>query len=265
MTPDIVDTNVWLGRWPFRRLAAENAAAVAKKLTAAGVKQAWAGSFEGLFHRDIAAANQQLASECRAVAGELLLPFGTVNLSLPDWQDDLRRCHKVHGMPGIRLAPGYHGYALDHRSLPELLREAAERRLVVELLVSLEDTRTQHPLARVQPVDLAPLADVIRPISGLRLVLLGAFHAPKRDIIERVANAGEVYFEIATLEGTGGVARLVEWVTIDRIVFGSAAPFFYFQSARLKLQESELAGQQIEQICHANARRIIAYVVGGEG
>lgn len=259
MTPDIVDTNVWLGRWPFRSLAADNATVLVKKLAAAGVKQAWAGSFEGLFQRDIAAVNERLAAECRAEGDGLLSPFGTVNPRLPDWQDDVRRCHELHRMPGIRLAPAYHGYPLDDPSLPELLREAAERGLVVELLVSLEDTRTQHPLARVQPVDLSPLAEIIRPLKGLRLVLLGAFHAAKRDIIERVATAGDVYFEIATLEGTGGATRLVEWVTIDRILFGSAAPFFYFQSARLKLQESELAGQQIEQICFSNAQRLLTF------
>lgn len=258
MTLDIVDTNVWLGRWPFRHLPADDAASLAPKLVAAGVKQAWAGSFEGLFQRDLAAANDRLAAQCGAVAGGLLAPFGTVNPRLPDWQDDLRRCHEAHGMRGIRLAPGYHGYALDDDSLPALLREAAERRLLVELLASLEDTRTQHPLARVPPVDLAPLAEVIRPIKDLRLICLGAFHAANRAAIEQAVAAGEVYFEIATLEGAGGVAKLVEWVTADRILFGSAAPFFYFQAARLKLQEAELAGQQIEQICHANVRRIMA-------
>lgn len=257
MTPEIIDTNVWLGRWPFRSLAAENAADLVNKLSAAGVKQAWVGSFAGLFQRDVAGVNERLAAECRAAGDELLLPFGTVNLRLPDWRDDLRRCHETHGMPGVRLAPAYHGYTLNDRSLPELLREAAQRRLVVELLVSLEDTRTQHPLARVSPVELLSLAEVIRPITGLRLVVLGAFHAGKRDTIERLATAGEVYFEIATLEGAGGVARLLDWLMIDRILFGSAAPFFYFQSARLKLQESELAGQQIERICSANARHLV--------
>lgn len=258
MTSDIVDTNVWLGRWPFRHLAAEDADSLARQLAAAGVKQAWAGSFEGLFHRDVAAVNERLAADCRATGDALLLPFGTVNLRLPDWQDDLRRCHEAHGMRGIRLAPAYHGYGLDDRSLPALLHEAAQRRLVVELLLSLEDARTQHPLARVRPVDLSPLAEVVRPIEGLRLVCLGAFHAANRPAIERAAAAGEVYFEIATLEGTGGVVRLIEWVTIDRVLFGSAAGFFYFQAARLKLQEAELAGKQIEQICFGNAWRVMS-------
>lgn len=159
-------------------------------------------------------------------------------------------------MPGIRLTPGYHGYSLDEPEAAELLVEAARRGLIVELVISLEDQRTQHPVHRVASVDAAPLVELIRRMPELRLVLLGAPGVLKPDLIERLAEAGQVYFEIATLEGVGGVTKLIERVTVDRVLFGSASPFFYFESARLKLQESELAGEQLARIGSANARRL---------
>jgi predicted TIM-barrel fold metal-dependent hydrolase len=250
---DIVDVYVWLSRWPFRRLPGDDTRQLVERLKAGGVKTAWAGSFDGLFHRDVAAVNERLAAECREFGAGLLLPFGCVNPKLPDWEDDLRRCHEAHAMPGVRLAPAYHGYSLGDPALAKLLPEAARRRLLVELVVSLEDQRTQTTLGRVPQLDLSPLAELIKATPGLRLVLLGAFHGgAKQDVIERLAACGEVYFEIATLEGAGGISRLIEWVTIDRILFGSSSPFFYFDSARLKLQESELAGRPLEQICSLN-------------
>jgi predicted TIM-barrel fold metal-dependent hydrolase len=258
MTTGIIDSNVWFGHWPFRRLPGDEPADLLRRLQGAGVRQAWIGSLDGLFHRDIGAVNDRLVADCRAVGdGNCCLPFGTVNPKLPDWEDDLRRCHEVHQMPGIRLAPAYHGYSLDDPSFASLVRRAAEQRLIIELLVSLEDQRTQHSRGRVPLLDVTPLIDLVKQASGLQLVLLGAFHASKRDVVERLAAAGEVYFEIATLEGMGGLSRLVDWVTVDRILFGSAAPFFYIDSAVLKLQESELAGRQLEQICFANAERLI--------
>lgn len=256
MTPSIVDTNVWLSRWPFRRLPNDEPQALAEMLRRHGVVEAWAGSFDGLLHRDIAAVNERLAKQCRETAADLLIPFGTVNPRSPDWQEDLRRCHEEHQMPGIRLAPGHHGYGLDEPEAAELLAEAGRRGLIVELLVSLEDQRTQHPLHRVALVDLAPLVELVRRMSELRLVLLGAPGALKPDLIERLAATGKVYFEIATLESVGGVTKLIERVTVDRVLFGSASPFFYFESARLKLQESELAGEQLVRIGVANARRL---------
>lgn len=256
MTLPIVDTNVWLSRWPFRRLPHDEPQALAEMLRRHGVVEAWVGSFDGLLHRDIAAVNERLANGCRETAADLLIPFGTVNPRLPDWQEDLRRCHEQHQMPGIRLTPGYHGYGLDVPEAAELLAEASRRGLIVELVIALEDQRTQHPLHRAALVDAAPLAELVRRMPELRLVLLGAPGVLKPDLIERLAAAGQVYFEIATLEGVGGVAKLIDRVTLDRVLFGSAAPFFYFESARLKLQESELAGEQLARIGAANARRL---------
>lgn len=256
MTPPIVDSNVWLSHWAIRRLPHDDIESLATMLRRHGVVEAWAGSFDGLLHRDIAAVNGRLANECRKAGADLFVPFGAVNPKLPDWQEDLRRCHEEHRMPGIRLTPGYHGYPLDEPEALALLAEAAKRRLIVQLLVSLEDQRTQHPLLRAAPVDVTPLIEFVRRTPGLRLVLLGAPGVLKPDLMERLASAGQVYFEIATLEGIGGAEKLIERVTLDRVLFGSASPLFYFDSARLKLQESELAGEHLNRICNANARRL---------
>src|SRR5262249_4876470 len=42
----LIDVNVNLGRWPLRRVPADEAAALVRKLRAAEVTEAWAGSFD---------------------------------------------------------------------------------------------------------------------------------------------------------------------------------------------------------------------------
>jgi predicted TIM-barrel fold metal-dependent hydrolase len=230
---DAVDVNVHLSRWPFRRLPLDQTPALVRQLRSLGVKQAWAGSFDALLHRDVAAVNARLAEECREHGDGMLIPFGTVSPKLPDWEEDLRRCRDVHHMPGVRLYPNYHGYKLDDPLFARLLELVVNARLLVQIAVSMEDERTQHPLVRVSPVDCAPM-------------------------VELLARTPQVSFDIATLETAGGVATLLGHVPAERIVFGTHAPYNYPEAAVLKMTESALDTDVARKISSGNASRLLA-------
>ena len=128
--PPIIDVNVNLSRWPFRRLPRDETASLVAKLRAHGVAEAWAGSFDGLLPQGPGRRQRPPGRGVpRGRQGVRLVPFGSVNPLLPDWEEDLRRCAEEHRMPGIRLHPNYHGYTLDHPAFARLLGLAAERRL----------------------------------------------------------------------------------------------------------------------------------------
>ena len=256
-TGRIIDVNVHLSRWPTRRFPLDETASLVAKLRQQGVAEAWAGSFDGLFHKDLASVNARLAGECREAKGVRLVPFGSVNPLLPDWEDDLRRCADEHRMPGIRLHPNYHGYALDHPEFARLLGLVAARRLVVSLALVMEDVRMMHPLLRVPPVDPAPLAALIERTPGLRLALLNVPGTLRGEALEKLLGAGEVYVDISMIEGVGGVANLLEGIPPGRVLFGSHAPFFYFEAALLKLKESTLTEPQVRAVREENARRLL--------
>ncbi len=254
----LIDVNTYLSRWPLRHLPGEDTAELVSRLRRHGVVQAWVGSVDGLLHRDIAGVNARLADECRRYGDGVLVPFGSVNPRLPDWQDDLRRCVEEHHMPGIRLHPNYHGYTLDDPDFAKLLRLAAERGLIVQLALIMEDERTMHPLLRVEPTSVTGLAALLKQTPGLRLVLLNSQRVLSGRTLAGLIGAGEVYVEIAMLEGVGGVGNLLAQVPVNRVLFGSFTPLFYFDSALLKLQESPLSDEQLGAIRCANAQRLFA-------
>jgi predicted TIM-barrel fold metal-dependent hydrolase len=253
----MIDVNVSLSRWPFRRLPLDEPAALVAALRRLGVTQAWAGSFDGLLHRDVAGVNRRLADDCRAHGDGLLIPFGTVNPTLPDWRDDVRRCHEEHRMPGIRLHPNYHGYGLDDPRLAALLDEAAGRALLVQVVAAMEDERTQHPLVRVPPIDPAPLAGLVAPRPALRVVLLNAALRPESDLPRRLIETGRIWVDTAMLEGISVVERFVAAVGSGRLLIGSHAPFYGPDAAPLKLQESALKEADRLAIAEGNARLLI--------
>jgi predicted TIM-barrel fold metal-dependent hydrolase len=254
----IIDVNVSLFRYPTRRVPRDDTADLVKFLTAKHVTQAWVGSFEAVLHRDLGGVNQRLVAECRVKGEGLLLPFGTVDPLLPDWEEELRRCHEMHGMRGIRLFPNYHGYALDHPQFGKLIELAGQRKLIVQIAARLEDPRTQHRLLSVDDVDLQKLKAVLGRYPSTPIVLLNALMSVPLDLPSALAEAGQVYFELATLEGVAGVERLLKSFPAERLLFGSHAPFFIWESAELKLHESALPRPMVDRIRAGNAAKLLA-------
>jgi uncharacterized protein len=255
----MIDTNVDLFQWPFRRIVGDDPASLVANLRKKGVTQAWAGSYESLLYRDMAGVNARLAAASKQHGPNFLVPFGSVSPKLPDWQEDVRRCVEVHKMPGIRLHPNYHGYTLDDPAVGELLSLAASKNLVVQIAISMEDIRTQFPLMVVRPVDPGPLVDFLKRTPKLRVELLNAgYHGgANTGHMSEITKLENVYFDFACQEGVGGLANLIAQTSPKRVVFGSHYPFFYFESSFLKVWEAHLPADQEKAVLEGNARALL--------
>jgi hypothetical protein len=73
------------------------------------------------------------------------------------------------------------------------------------------------------------------------------------------------FLEISRLEGNGALGRMIgsvqglpsARVSVDRLLFGSHAPYFPVETAILKLIESPLDARQLHAIMRGNARRLL--------
>lgn len=252
----IIDVNANLSRWPFRRTPCDELPPLIEKYRKHGVGQAWVGSLDGLFHRDMGGVNLRLAAACRQERRIELVPFGSVNPLLPDWPEDLRRCAEDHRMPGIRLHPNYHGYRLDEPAFAQVLDLAAQRHVIVQLVVRMDDVRVQHPLMRIPDVDAKPLAGLVKARPALRLVVLNGLTTIRGGELKELAATDRVWFDIATQEAVGGVATLLRSVPLSRVLFGSHLPLFSLESAVLKMQEAGLDERQRRAIEQENAQSL---------
>jgi predicted TIM-barrel fold metal-dependent hydrolase len=255
----ITDTHVYTGHWPHQKLMGDDPPKLVAELRRAGVGQAWTGSFEGLFHKDIASVNQRLAETCARVGSGMLIPFGTVNPTLPDWEDDLRRCHESFHVPGVRLHPNYHGYALDDPRFAKLLDLAAARGLIVQLVAWMESDRHLLLNPHEPEVDVKPLAKMIALLPGLRIILANCFHATAQDESIRALQKNEqVYFDLARASDADAIKQLIDTTAPERVVFGTCAPLHGIEVQASKLNQMQLPGEVRLKIGSANAAALLA-------
>jgi len=261
----IIDTNVNLFDWPFRALKYRDTKALVAKLKKHRVIEAWAGSFEALLAKDMSGVNARLAAECREHAPGFLIPFGSTNLAWPDWQEDVRRCHEVHKMPGIRIYPGYQPFDLDHPGMESLVKMISERDLVLQVVFGMEDPRVHHPIINVGPVTFAPLLRALKNAPNAKVELLHFSGSIRDEDLSHFLAQASLLIDISRLEGNGAVGRMIgsvqglpsARVPLERIAFGSHAPYFPLETAILKLIESPLDVQQLQAIMQGNARRLL--------
>jgi len=252
--PAITDTHVYVGDWPHRELGGRNAADLPALLRRNQVTQAWVGCFDGLFHKDIAAVNERLAKFCTQQSETKLLPFGTVNPMLPDWEDDLCRCHEKFRMPGIRLHPGYHGYTLDDPRFAKLLLLATERRHIVQLVARLDEAPHKWLSPRFTQVELSPLVEILPTLPELRLLIFGGNVATYDKATSTIAGMNQVYCDF---KGTVSGSKLTGRTLISRTVFASAVPLHPIASLLKQLQTERMDRVQRRAIAFETAARLI--------
>lgn len=250
----IIDTNVDLFQWPFRRLPLDRTDALLKKLRLLNIGQVWAGSFEGILQRDLTGVNQRLADTC--IKHSELIPIGSVNPELPGWKNDLRTCIETHKMPGIRLHPNYHGYTLQDSRLGQVLELAAASNLLVQIAVTMEDIRTQHPMILTADVDLAPLPQLMEKIPEAKVQILN--WRPRASMISSLAKTPGLYFDTARADATDGVSKLIRSLPPGRVMFGSHAPFLIPEAALIRVAEARLNDSELSAVLRSSAEKSLS-------
>ena len=171
-------------------------------------------------------------------------------------------------MPGIRLYPSYHNYTLQKPEVARLLQLAQKRGLIVQLAVRMEDPRVHLPVIRTPAVDVTALPELLAALPNIKVQLLNAFNATEplrgqagRRLIEQT----QVTIDFSHVEGQGGLGKLLAGdrdsgrppLPVERIVFGSHAPYFPCESAVFKLFESPLGRPELEKVMCGNAARFL--------
>ncbi len=254
----LIDVNVHVSRWPFRRLPHDRPQRLVERLRANRVRQAWACSFDAVLHSDLGAVNRRLVATCQQFDGGLLRPIGAVNLALPNWESDVDFCAAEPDILGVRLYPGIHPYSLVDGKFAELCARCAAAGLILQIVVRLEDPRTEHPRFASTTIEMDSVAEIIQQHAALKVILLNPGRDLSPAVAGRLAAVPNLFFDLGMMEQTGGVELYLKQVSVDRLLFGSHFPYHYHEAAVLKLCENPLGQYATEAIAYRNAEKLLS-------
>jgi hypothetical protein len=230
----ILDTNTWVGHWPFQRLAPATPTALMRRLRAEGIERAWTAAADAVLYPDPQQGNEVWLPRIAKVPG--LVPVAVIDPTLPNWPASLDRCVAAWGARVVKLVPSYHRLDLSDPRVDELIGTAAAGRLAVSIQFRLEDERRHHPLMKVPP----PAVDDLLALA--RRHPRRTFHVACAYLNEAVklAAAPNLVLEISSLESLDTLRAVTAQIPVAQLCFGSYTPFYYTRAAVLKLRYTEL-------------------------
>src|SRR5207247_1867390 len=153
-----------------------------------------------------------------------------------------------HKMPGVRIYPGYQPFDLKHADVPRFVKMVEERGLVLQIVFQMEDPRVHHPLIKLDHLDARPLVAVLKDAPNAKVELLHFTGNIQGTDLHALMTETSAHIDISRWESNGIVGKMIgaapsgaaARVPLDRVLFGSHAPYFPLETAILKLIESPL-------------------------
>ena len=253
----MIDVNVLLGAYPWRRVPGTSPEAVRAAMDRLGITEAWVTHLPGLFWKDPAEGNEWLVRTCAATPG--FRPVPAVHPGLPGWDRDLERA-RAAGAPAVRCDPGCFGLAPTGPEMRRLVEAAGSLGMPLQTAVRLEDGRGRHPNDVSPELPAAAVRTWLRWHPETRLVVLQA----DRSFIEEVhfgstpEEAVRVWWDIAWLWGPpeDQLQLLLASIGVGRFLFGSGQPLRLPETPVARLDLLSLAPEDRRAIERENALRL---------
>lgn len=253
----MIDSNAYVGEWPFRRLPYSQPENLLRKMDALGIEQAVISRLENVFFKDLLVGNRELHAIAQAHADRFITAY-TINPAYPGWDEDLQICIDEFGARNLRLHPNYHQYELLGQENLRLLEIAQAHGLLVLIAIGLEDVRHHHRLVRVPDVAAGDIAQTVNAFPQVRFLVAGGRFGEVTSIWRSVDKRDNLYVENSRVQGPiHDVAKLCDSIGPEHVLFGSNSPLHYHESAKLSIEtESQIEDAIKQKLLHDNAARL---------
>jgi|GEM_PF-363349 len=250
----IFDVNAFIGRWPYWPIEATTGAELCSLLSEWDIQQAAVCSTRSLFV-NWEDGNIETESET-ASCGGALVPMACLGprelshkFSNEPYDFD---AYAARGFLGVRLYPQHHSYhPLYEACIEPILEDAARRGWPVMLPLRVVMNWG------VPMLDVGVMAAVIERHPKVNWILAGINYLFELQMaISMMRRFERVHLETSCIMGFEAIAKIVQQVGSERLLFGSGSPLQNGAAVVAKIAHANISETAREAIFHSNAQRL---------
>ncbi len=229
-----IDSNTYLGHWPFAPLPSYTAGKFASHLTDHGIQQALVSPLNAVFLPDPMPANRKMFTAVKPTPA--LIPVPIINPTLGTWQDQIDECLHLAPIRAVKILPNYHNYRLTHRQFEPFMETLATNKLKLILNVRLNDERTQYFALNLKGVPQTDIAKFLKHYPTSHPLLTGIFRPELKQLASQCENFSA---DISFCEWRNTLVDLLTVLPPQRLLLGTCSPLL---STRGQVDKLNLAG-----------------------
>jgi predicted TIM-barrel fold metal-dependent hydrolase len=247
----LIDSNAYLGPWPFAPIAVRTAPQLSAHLAAHGIRRALVSHLGAVFLPDPMPANRELFAAVRRTPS--LVPVPIINPALANWREQLAICQAaVPGLTAVKILPNYHNYKLRASRLTDFMGALSEAKLKLVLNVRLEDERHKYFALRIKGVPVADVAAFLKRFPKHHVLLTGIYKPELEKLVPEHTNFSA---DIAFCEWYTTLVSLLEKISARRLLLGTCTPLLSTRGEVAKLNFAKIPASAKTLIGSTNARR----------
>src|SRR5690625_422148 len=257
----LIDSNAYIGHWPFRRFNSNTLEALLKLMDEFGVAFSLVSNLHGVFYKNTQHSNEELYDLIRSkmVYRDRFIPIAVLNPTFGGWQYDFAECIDHMGMKGVRLYPRYHNYDITHPNCIELVKMCRDSGIPIIFSMRMVDSRSSSWLDLEKEWSLRDIMPVIRAVPDAKYLVVNASNSLGLNEEDQ-----ELLKKVKVLVDTSG--RLPGWpvellknLGSGKFCFGTHAPLLDYASGLIRVESldgGEVSREEKEGIRTENIRRL---------
>ncbi|MEO8960282.1 MAG: amidohydrolase [Ginsengibacter sp.] len=258
----LIDSNAYIGHWPFRQFEYDNLDALLGRMKQFGTDVSVVSSLNGVFYKNTQNANEELhqAIRSRKTYSERFIPFAVINPIYGGWRDDFKVCSTTMGMKGIRLYPKYHDYDITNPACIELVKMSRDKGLPVVFSLRMVDARTSSWIDIEKEWSLKDIVPIVRAVPDAKYIIVNVANGLALN------DEDTALFRKADLLMDSSGRNMVNWQDLfkgfgtDKFCFGTHSPILDYFSGLLRiisLRENEADEKTKELLRSGNIKRML--------